>query len=97
MLLENVLMLPSKNVLTYIRSAISQQSSSDVFNLERTSGSGNALYIFEFRDPSLNIDFSNPETISTVPFEFSPTLGLLISTFGGLSLYMKRRANLDTN
>ena len=76
---------------------LSQQSSSDVFNLERTSGSGNALYIFEFRDPSLNIDFSNPETISTVPFEFSPTLGLLISTFGGLSLYMKRRANLDTN
>ncbi len=71
---------------------LSQQSSSHVFSVGKTTGTGNALYMFEFRDPSNNITFTNPST-QNVPFEFSPGLGLLIcSVFWG-SVYLKRRIN----
>lgn len=68
---------------------LSRQSSSDVFSVGKTTGTGNALYMFEFRNPSNNINFTDPVT-QEVPFKFSSGLGLLIcSVFWG-SVYLKR-------
>lgn len=60
---------------------LSENSASHTFSVGKHTGSGNALYMFEFRDPSNNISFTNPNT-QQVPFEFSPSLGLVVC--GGL-------------
>ena len=70
---------------------LSQDSSSHTFNVGKVSGSGNALFMFEFRDPSNNITFTDPYT-QEIPFEFSPTLGLLLS--GGICAGLHGRKKL---
>lgn len=60
---------------------LSENSASHTFSVGKHTDSGNALYMFEFRDPSNNISFTNPNT-QQVPFEFSPSLGLVVC--GGL-------------
>ena len=69
---------------------LSQESSSHPFSVGKTTGSGNALYMFEFRDPSDNITFNDPFT-QPVPFKFSPVIGLLTSAVFWGSLYLKCR------
>ncbi|MDJ0900403.1 MAG: hypothetical protein QNJ55_16485 [Xenococcus sp. MO_188.B8] len=72
---------------------LSQESSSHSFSLGKTTGSGNALYMFEFRDPSNNITLNDPIT-QEVPFTFSPVIGLLTSAFFWGLGYLRRRMNL---
>ena len=73
---------------------LSNEASSHTLSLGKTSGTGNALFMFEFRDPSSNITFSDPDVVS-VPFEFSPVIGLFTSAIFWGSLHLKRRMNLS--
>ena len=50
--------------------------------------------MFEFRDPSDNITFTNPTT-QNVPFKFSPGFGLLICSIFWVLVYLKRQVTLN--
>ncbi len=73
---------------------LSKNTSSHTFSVGRQDANTRSLYMFEFRDPSDYIAFTNPQTYP-VPFEFSPSLGLLISASLWGPLYLKRRLKLN--
>lgn len=71
---------------------LSKDLSSHTFSVGKRSGVENALYMFEFRDPSSNITFTNPSTVN-VPFKFSPGLGLILSAIFWGSIWFKNQVD----
>lgn len=63
---------------------------SHTFHLGKDVGTGNALFIFEFRDPSDIVTFTNPQItqVAQVP-ESSSMLGILSIGLGGLIVLKK--------